>query len=123
MESGLLAGLSESGVDLARVDFIVGTSAGSFVGAQVAVDCSASSIVDAILAADPAQLLSGAFSSRSSAGRRSFAPQMRWSTYSSARSRSRPSAYWRRAGTGVPACCSTVETRQWRASLGIGSPL
>jgi NTE family protein len=58
-ESGLLAGLSESGVDPARADFIVGTSAGSFVGAQVALDRSASSIVDAILAADPAQLLSG----------------------------------------------------------------
>jgi len=58
MESGLLAGLSESGVDLARVDFIVGTSAGSFVGAQVAMGRSASSIADAILAADPAQILS-----------------------------------------------------------------
>ena len=57
-ESGLLAGLSESRVDLARADFIVGTSAGSFVGAQVAVGRSASSIVDATLAADPAQLLS-----------------------------------------------------------------
>ena len=57
-ESGLLAGLSESGVDLARADLIVGTSAGSFVGAQVAMGRSASSIADAILAADPAQILS-----------------------------------------------------------------
>lgn len=52
-ESGLLAGLSESGVDLARADLIVGTSAGSFVGAQVAMGRSASSIVEAILAEDP----------------------------------------------------------------------
>jgi NTE family protein len=40
-ESGLLAGLSESGVDLARADLIVCTSAGSFVGAQVAMGRSA----------------------------------------------------------------------------------
>lgn len=57
-ESGLLAGLSMSGVDLAQADFIVGTSAGSFVGAQVAMGHSASSIVDAIRAEDPAQFLS-----------------------------------------------------------------
>ena len=52
-ESGLLAGLSEGGVDLAQADFIVGTSAGSFVGAQVAMGRSASAIVEAILAEDP----------------------------------------------------------------------
>jgi NTE family protein len=57
-EAGLLAGLSESGVDLARADFIVGTSAGSFVGAQVAMGRSASSIVDGILAEDPARSFS-----------------------------------------------------------------
>jgi NTE family protein len=58
LESGLLAGLSESGVDFALADLIVGTSAGSFVGAQVAMGRSASSIVDGILAEDPAQILS-----------------------------------------------------------------
>jgi NTE family protein len=57
-ESGLLAGLSESGVDFALADLIVGPSAGSFVGAQVAMGRSASSIVDGILAEDPAQILS-----------------------------------------------------------------
>jgi hypothetical protein len=57
-ESGLLAGLSESGVDLAQADLIVGTSAGSFVGAQVAMGRSASSIVEAILAEDPARSFS-----------------------------------------------------------------
>lgn len=57
-ESGLLAGLSESGVDFALADLIVGTSAGSFVGAQVAMGRSASSLVDGILAEDPAQILS-----------------------------------------------------------------
>src|SRR5262249_7234341 len=44
------------GVDLAQADFIVGTSAGSFVGAQMAMGRSASSMVDAILAEDPAQV-------------------------------------------------------------------
>ena len=35
-ESGLIAGLAENGVDVSSADFIVGTSAGSFVGAQLA---------------------------------------------------------------------------------------
>jgi hypothetical protein len=57
-EAGLLAGLSESGVDVARADLILGTSAGSYVGAQVAIGRSASSIVDGILAEDPARSFS-----------------------------------------------------------------
>ncbi len=36
-ESGLLAGLAESNVDPSSADFIIGTSAGSFVGAQLAL--------------------------------------------------------------------------------------
>lgn len=36
-ESGLIAGLAQAGVDLGRADFIVGTSAGSFVGARLAM--------------------------------------------------------------------------------------
>jgi len=36
-ESGLIAGLAEAGIDLSRADFIVGTSAGSVVGAQIAM--------------------------------------------------------------------------------------
>jgi NTE family protein len=43
-ESGLLAGLAENGVDLSSVDFIVGTSAGSFVGAQLALGKSPAQI-------------------------------------------------------------------------------
>ena len=46
-ESGLLLGLAEGGVDLATVDRIVGTSAGSIVGAHLAVDGS----VEALYAA------------------------------------------------------------------------
>ena len=36
-ETGLIAGLAEHGVRLADADYIVGTSAGSFVGAQLAL--------------------------------------------------------------------------------------
>ena len=36
-ETGLLAGFAEGGIDLAQADFILGTSAGSFVGAQLAM--------------------------------------------------------------------------------------
>lgn len=35
-EIGLLAGLAEAGVDLSGADLVVGTSAGSVVGAQLA---------------------------------------------------------------------------------------
>ena len=37
-QAGLLAGMAEAGVNLADADFILGTSAGSFVGAQIAMD-------------------------------------------------------------------------------------
>jgi NTE family protein len=57
-EAGLLAGLSDVGVDLAQADLIIGTSAGSFVGAQLAMGRSASAIVDGILAEDPTRSLS-----------------------------------------------------------------
>jgi NTE family protein len=57
-ESGLLAGLSENGVDFALADLVIGTSAGSFVGAQLATGRSAFSIVAGILAEDPARIFS-----------------------------------------------------------------
>lgn len=43
-ESGLLAGLAENGVDCSNADFIVGTSAGSLVGAQLALGRSPAQI-------------------------------------------------------------------------------
>ena len=48
-ESGLLAGLAKAGIDLGRSDFIVGTSAGSFVGARLAMGAEAATLADAIL--------------------------------------------------------------------------
>ncbi|MHB8530203.1 MAG: patatin-like phospholipase family protein [Caulobacteraceae bacterium] len=49
-EAGLLAGLADGGVDLASADLIVGTSAGSFVGAQLALGRTAGELAAAILA-------------------------------------------------------------------------
>lgn len=49
-EAGLIAGLEEGGIDLAAADFIVGTSAGSFVGSQLAMGKSAAEMAKAILA-------------------------------------------------------------------------
>jgi NTE family protein len=45
-ESGLIAGLAESGIDLSRADFIVGTSAGSVVGAQIAMGRAPAALVE-----------------------------------------------------------------------------
>ncbi|MGE5596274.1 MAG: patatin-like phospholipase family protein [Hyphomicrobiales bacterium] len=49
-ESGLLAGIAEGGVDLGNADFIIGTSAGSFVGAQLAMGHTARELAEALLA-------------------------------------------------------------------------
>ncbi len=49
-EAGLLAGLAEGGVDLAEADHVLGTSAGSFVGSQIAMGKPAGDIAAAILA-------------------------------------------------------------------------
>jgi len=49
-EAGLAAGLAEGGVDLAAADFILGTSAGAFVGSQLAMGKLAADMARAILA-------------------------------------------------------------------------
>jgi NTE family protein len=49
-EAGLVAGLAEGGVDLAAADFILGTSAGAFVGSQLAMGKPAAEMAKAILA-------------------------------------------------------------------------
>ena len=48
-QAGLLAGLAEAGVDLADADFIVGTSAGSFVGAQIAMGKEPGALAESIV--------------------------------------------------------------------------
>jgi NTE family protein len=49
-EAGLIAGLAEGGVDLCEADFIMGTSAGSFVGSQLAMGRKAADMAAAIVA-------------------------------------------------------------------------
>ncbi len=49
-ELGVAAGLEEEGIRLADADFIVGTSAGSFVGAQLASGRTPKSLVEAMIA-------------------------------------------------------------------------
>ncbi|MET0273094.1 MAG: hypothetical protein ABW360_08895, partial [Phenylobacterium sp.] len=49
-ESGLIAGLAQGGVDLGASDFILGTSAGSFVGARLALGDGARALAEPILA-------------------------------------------------------------------------
>ncbi len=49
-ESGLVAGLAQAGVDLGQADFTMGTSAGSFVGARLALGADPKTMADPILA-------------------------------------------------------------------------
>ncbi|MFZ0981549.1 MAG: patatin-like phospholipase family protein [Candidatus Acidiferrales bacterium] len=48
-ESGLLAGLAEAGLDLSGADFILGTSAGSVVGCQLAMGRDATALAAPVL--------------------------------------------------------------------------
>ena len=45
-----MAGLAQGGVDLGAADFILGTSAGAFVGARLALGAETASLTDSILA-------------------------------------------------------------------------
>ena len=67
-EAGLLAGLAEGGVDLAAADYILGTSAGSFVGSQLAMGRKAADMAGAILAEAERVSAAVAAGSRPSAG-------------------------------------------------------
>ncbi|HEY8573044.1 patatin-like phospholipase family protein [Phenylobacterium sp.] len=49
-ECGLLAGFAKAGVDVGGADFILGTSAGSFVGARIALGADVAALAEPILA-------------------------------------------------------------------------
>jgi NTE family protein len=49
-ECGLIAGLAQAGVDVGAADFILGTSAGSFVGARLAMGAASAGLAEPILA-------------------------------------------------------------------------
>ena len=65
-ESGLVAGLARAGVDLGQADFTLGTSAGSFVGARLALGAEAKTLADPLLVEA---------ASRAASGRREAAPR------------------------------------------------
>jgi NTE family protein len=54
-QSGLIAGFAQGGVDLGLADFILGTSAGAIVGAQIASGVQGARLADTVL--DPASAL------------------------------------------------------------------
>jgi NTE family protein len=54
-ESGILSGLAESGLDLSGADFILGTSAGSVVGSQLAMGRAAAELAEPFLREQPNQ--------------------------------------------------------------------
>jgi len=53
-ESGLIGGLAKAGVDLSKADFILGTSAGAFVGARLAMGTTPEELAAPFLAMDDA---------------------------------------------------------------------
>lgn len=59
-QTGLAAGLAAKGVDLREADFILGTSAGSAVGAQLALGRDMSTVLERYRSAVPAQPSSSA---------------------------------------------------------------
>ena len=51
-ENGLIAGLAQGGANLGAADFTMGTSAGSFVGARLALGSDPATLADPIIAND-----------------------------------------------------------------------
>src|SRR6266851_6159371 len=61
-ETGLLAGLRQAGIDLSKAALIVGTSAGSVVGTQIATGCDVDELyARLLLPLDPAAQRAPAF--------------------------------------------------------------
>jgi NTE family protein len=54
-ESGLLGGFAKAGLDLSKADFIMGTSAGAFVGARLAMGVTPEALAAPFLALDDAK--------------------------------------------------------------------
>ncbi|GAB3066568.1 patatin-like phospholipase family protein [Intrasporangium mesophilum] len=78
-ELGLIAGLSDAGVDVTEADLIVGTSAGSTVAAQVTSGTRPAELYAAILAEVPQPRTAGAGSDRGRAPSVSGPSYLEWS--------------------------------------------
>lgn len=77
-EIGLIAGLSDGGVDVTAADLIIGTSAGSTAAAQITSGTRPAELYAAILAAEP-QPRAGGGTQRRPAGGMSGPSYMEWS--------------------------------------------
>ena len=78
-ELGLIAGLSDAGVDVSEADLIIGTSAGSTVAAQITSGTRPADLYAAILAEVPQPEPGGAGSNRGRAPTFSGATYLEWS--------------------------------------------
>ena len=78
-ELGLIAGLSDAGVDLTEADLIIGTSAGSTVAAQITSGIRPAELYAAILAEAPQPQAGDAGSDRRRAPNLSGPSYMEWS--------------------------------------------
>ena len=78
-ELGLIAGLSDAGVDVTEADLIIGTSAGSTVAAQITSGTRPAELYAAVLAEVPQLRPGGAGSDRGRAPTSSGAKYMEWS--------------------------------------------
>jgi Predicted esterase of the alpha-beta hydrolase superfamily len=78
-ELGLIAGLSDAGVDVTEADLIIGTSAGSTVAAQITSGTRPAELYAAILAEAPQPQSGGAGSDRGRAPTSSGATYLEWS--------------------------------------------
>ena len=73
-EAGLLAGLLEGGVDVREADYVLGTSAGSFVGSQVAGGRDMRKTCEAIIAEEARQASAAEVAQPKPAGDRPSGP-------------------------------------------------
>ncbi len=78
-ELGLIAGLSDAGVDVTEADLIIGTSAGSTVAAQITSGTRPAELYAAILAEVPPPQAAGGGSDRGRAPKFSGPNYMEWS--------------------------------------------
>ena len=116
-ESGLLAGLAKAGLDLGGADFIMGTSAGSFVGMRLAFGAETATMADPILAERPPQAPSSESAAGAAGGRRpDRAPLRRF--WGGPRGGPRPPASVRREIGAFALAAPTMSEDDFIASFG-----
>jgi NTE family protein len=121
-EAGLLAGLEEEGVELGAADYILGTSAGSFVGSQLAMGRKARDLAASILAeadrVSPAAAPSGQPGGQPSGGARPSAMGVLVQLMQAARSGERDPQEARRAIGKFALDAETMEEDAFIRSFG-----